>query len=329
MGLFATLYTSLGGVRAVIWTDVIQAFTLGGGMLLVLVLTVRQIDGGLAGVVQIGIENGKFAMFDMSPDPTRRGHLPRRAFAGVIRLSARLHHFTNHRATLRLDQEPGRRAAVPGHQRDRRDVRGGSLLFRRHRPCSRSIIRQRRPVFPTWTNRTSCCPISCSNEIQQSGLTGLLVAGLFAAVMSTIDSGINSLTAVVVYDWLSERDISLRFSRVLCGVFGLGVIAAALAAPYLGNHVIDIISVISGAFLGLLLGVFLIGMFSARANTPGAVVGLLAGMASLVYVWSSTDVSGWWYGACTSLPVVVVGTVASYLFPTPRPEQLRGLVSHR
>ncbi|MEA1952405.1 MAG: hypothetical protein U9N87_13580, partial [Planctomycetota bacterium] len=138
-------------------------------------------------------------------------------------------------------------------------------------------------------------------------------------------SGINSMTTVVVCDWLSEREISLGTSRLMCGGFGLCVIGAALLAPYLGEHVIDIISVISGSFLGLLFGVFLIGMFIPRANAGGAIVGLVAGMISLICIWSLTFVSGWWYGLFTSLPVVVAGTAASYLFPRPRPEQLRGM----
>ena len=327
VGLFATLYTSLGGVRAVIWTDVIQAVTLGGGMLVVLVLTVRQIDGGLAWVVQIGVDNGKFAMFDMSPDLTRRGTFLAALSLGLF---AYLPGYTTSQITVQ------RYVSTKSLADARRCLAINAVvatfvavLFFFVGTALFAFYHQTAAGFPELEKQDQLLPYFVLNEIQQSGLTGLLVAGLFAAVMSTIDSGINSLTAVVVYDWLSERDISLRFSRILCGVFGLGVIAAALAAPYLGNHVIDIISVVSGAFLGLLMGVFLIGMFSARANTPGALVGLLVGMASLVYVWTSTDVSGWWYGACTCLPVVVVGTLASYLFPAPSSEQLRGLVSHR
>ena len=150
-------------------------------------------------------------------------------------------------------------------------------------------------------------------ELRCAGLSGLLLAGLFAAVMSTIDSGINSLTAVVVYDWLGGRRVPLLASRLLCLLFGICVIAAALLAPYLDEHVIDIISKIAGSFLGLLLGVFLLGLLVPRGNTAGALIGLVAGSISLAVVWRYTDVAAGWYGAFTCVPVLVAGTLASSL----------------
>jgi SSS family solute:Na+ symporter len=96
-------------------------------------------------------------------------------------------------------------------------------------------------------------------------------------------------------------------------------------APYVGENLIDIISIVAGAFLGLLLAVFLMGMLVPRANTGGALAGLAAGSASLAYVWTQTEVAGWWYGAFTCLPAFAVGVAASHLFPAPQQEQLKGL----
>jgi Na+/proline symporter len=179
--------------------------------------------------------------------------------------------------------------------------------------------------LPHLAKNDQILPYFVLHELRTAGLTGLLIAGLFAAVMSTIDSGINSLSAVMVYDWLAGRDLPVALSRLLCALFGVAVIAAALVAPWLGENVIDIISKIAGAFLGLLFGVFLMGLLVPRANTGGALVGLVAGSASLACAWTQTDISGWWFGAYTCLPTFGVGCLASYLFPPPRPEQLAGL----
>jgi len=168
-------------------------------------------------------------------------------------------------------------------------------------------------------------PIFVVTVLPQVGLTGLLVAGLFAAAMSTIDSGINSLTAVVVYDWLSGRRIGVGFSRLLCALFGLSVIGAALLVPCLAKNVIGMITTVASTFLGLLLGVFLLGMFARRANTAGAFAGLAAGVVSLAIVLP-TDIPLWWYGAFTCFPVILVGLPVSCLFHPPRAEQLEGLV---
>jgi hypothetical protein len=118
-------------------------------------------------------------------------------------------------------------------------------------------------------------PLFVTTVLRQAGIIGVLVAGLFAAAMSTIDSGINSLTAVVVYDWLSGRGLRLVYSRLLCGVFGVMVIGAALVVPYLAPNVIGMITTIASTFLGLLLGVYLLGMFVPRASASGAFVGLV------------------------------------------------------
>ena len=168
-------------------------------------------------------------------------------------------------------------------------------------------------------------PLFVTTALGQVGLVGLLVAGLFAAAMSTMDSGINSLTAVVAYDWLSGREFPVAFSRLLCGVFGVLVIGAALVVPCLAENVIGMITTIASTFLGLLLGVYLLGMFVPRANAPGAFLGLLAGAASVAGVITWTGIPHWWYGAYTSLPTFGVGVLASYLFRPPRADQLKGL----
>jgi Na+/proline symporter len=182
------------------------------------------------------------------------------------------------------------------------------------------------PGLPELEKADQIMPHFVLSELSCKGLSGLLLAGLFAAVMSTIDSGINSLTAVVVYDWLGGRHVQVWFSRLLCGLFGIAVIVAALIAPSVGQSVIAIIMKIAGAFLGLLFGVYLMGLLVPRANTAGAVMGLVAGVLSLTIAWSVLGVSGWWYGAFTCVPVFVCGSLASHGFPPPRPEQLRGLV---
>ncbi|HOA53374.1 MAG TPA: hypothetical protein PKI05_14065, partial [Thermogutta sp.] len=107
---------------------------------------------------------------------------------------------------------------------------------------------------------------------------GVVLAGLFAAVMSTLDSGINSLAAVVAYDWLGGQKLSVTGSRLLTLVFGATIVAAAVVVPAIAEHVIDIIAGIAGTFLGLLLGLFVLGMFFPRANTLGAAIGLFAGI---------------------------------------------------
>jgi SSS family solute:Na+ symporter len=325
IGLFATVYTAIGGIRAVIWTDVLQAATLGGGMVAVLLLTMRQIDGGWSAVVQIGIEHDKFQMFDMDWDPRRSGTF---FSALMLGLFAYLPGYAVAQTTVQrylcTDRLSSARRALLINAAVATLVAVlfffvGTTLFAYYQQAGSAGL-------PKLETKDQIMPHFVLTELSYTGLSGLLLAGLFAAVMSTIDSGINALTAVVVYDWLGGRRTQVWLSRLLCGVFGLGVIGASLLASCVGKTVIDIIGMIAGAFLGLLFGVFLIGLLVRRGNTQGALVGLVAGSISLAVVWTKTDIHAWWYGAFTCLPVFVCGSLASYLFPPPREEQLTGLV---
>jgi Na+/proline symporter len=111
----------------------------------------------------------------------------------------------------------------------------------------------------------------------------------------------------------------------MSAAFGTATIGMALVAPYLGEHVFDIIIRISGAFLGPLLGLFVLGAAVRRANAQGALIGLGAGILSLVMIFP-TDINAWWYGAFTCIPTLAVGAGASLLFPAPPADKVQGLL---
>ena len=100
-------------------------------------------------------------------------------------------------------------------------------------------------------------------------MTGLLLAGLFAAAMSSLDSGINSMTASLVSDWLGGREVGMRTNRWLTFGFGVGVTLIACLLSLINSPVFDILLSIAGATLGLLLAVLMMGMLLPRVNTLG------------------------------------------------------------
>jgi Na+/proline symporter len=162
-------------------------------------------------------------------------------------------------------------------------------------------------------------------ELSYAGLSGLLLAGLFTTVMGSISSGLSSMSALLVCDWLPGRKLELGLSRLMSVVFGIVTIGMALLAPYLGEHVFDIIIRISGALFGPLLGLFLLGSTVKRANAQGALIGLFAGGVSLALIVPE-EIAFWWYGAFTCLPTLIVGALASLLFAPPAAEKVKGLL---
>lgn len=330
LGLVITIYTAMGGIEAMVWTDVVRSVVLVGSMTTVLVLALARIDGGWQTVWRLGMQHGKFQMFDFRFDPTVRNNFYSAcAFGMFVYLGA---HATGQPSVQRYLATPTVAAA-----RWSLVVRGlaiavGCLLFFLVGTTLFAFYHQALPSseapgsgFPLLTRQDQLLPHFVLKELGVPGLAGLLLAGLFAATMSTVESGINSLAALVANDWLPGRALRVRESRLISMLFGLGVIGSALLVPLLGNNVFDIIIKISGALFGPLLGVFLLGMLVPRANAGGALIGVGAGVSCLLAVLL-TSLSHWWYGAVTCVPTVAVGALASLLFPAPPAEKVDGLI---
>jgi Na+/proline symporter len=174
-------------------------------------------------------------------------------------------------------------------------------------------------------------------------MTGLLLAGLFAAAMSSLDSGINSMTASFVTDWRNGEEVGVTANRIITFVFGVIVTAAAVILVHVDSPVFDILLAIAGASFGLLLSVLLLGMFCARANVVGVSAGMTAGVAVFCFIrlytkFASDDAlrwlgsfaeiknNTWWDGLFTTVAALTVGLCVSYLTKPPPVEKLGDLL---
>jgi sodium-coupled monocarboxylate transporter 8/12 len=180
-------------------------------------------------------------------------------------------------------------------------------------------------AFPKLKKQDQITPHFIQTQLRYPGLLGLLLAGLFAAVMSSLDSSANSITSLIACDWLPRgRELNVNTTKLLCGAIGLLAIGAALVVPLIGENVFDILTTIAGAFFGPMMGLFVLGMFTRRANSRGAAIGFCAGVCGLVGA-ILLGVSSWWYGAFTCVPTIVVGLTASLCFAPPTSKQTADL----
>lgn len=332
IGAFATLYTVMGGLKAVIWTDVLQAVVLGGAVVAVMFLAVSRIEGGWSGFWSIAAQHNKFKMFHLNPKL----------------LSAE--NFTG-RNTVFTAAAYGLFMYLPGYAVSQnmiqRYVCAGTLSAGRGVVILSAVINTALGLLfllvgtaifafysqagglgmPTagveFATEDQILPHFVATQLPGVGLIGLILAGLFAAAMSTMDSGINGVTSTIVYDWLAGKQLPLRISRILATVLGAIVIGAAILVPVIGDTVIEIITAIAGTCLGMLLAIYLLGMLIRRANLPGVLIGLATGLVCLAAVWIFTDIPKWWFGAFTIFPTFIVGAVFSRCFPKPPESALR------
>lgn len=331
IGIFSTLYTAMGGLKAVIWTDVLQAVVLGGAIVLIMILAVGRIEGGWTTFWDIACQHGKFKMIHLNPNLLA----PENFTAKNSVFTAAAFGLFMYLPGYAVSQNMIQRYVCAGSLAGGRGVvllSGainavlgfvflcvGTALFAFYHQSGGAGL----PVAGIDISREDqILPFFVATQFPGWGLVGLILAGLFAAAMSTIDSGINGVTSVIVFDWLQGRQLSLRLSRLLSAVLGLAVIGAALLVPVLGDSVIGIITAIAGICLGMLLALYLLGLFDPRSNLPGVLIGLGAGLVSLIVVWVFTDIPKWWFGAFTMVPTFVVGAMASRAFAPPPPEAL-------
>jgi SSS family transporter len=332
IGVFATLYTVLGGLKAVIWTDVMQAVVLGGAIILVMFLAVARIDGGWAGFWEIASEHNKFQMFHLDANLLATENFTAKNSVFTAAAFGLFMYLPGYAVSQNMIQRyvcsgtlaGGRGVVVLSAVIN--TVLGflflcvGTALFAFYsQPSGAGLPTAGLEI----AKEDQILPYFVATQTPGVGLIGLILAGLFAAGMSTIDSGINGVTSVIVFDWMRGKRLSLSSSRFLTALLGVVVIGVALVVPVLGDTVIGIITAIAGTCLGMLLGVYLLGMFVSRANLPGVLIGLVAGLVCLAAVWIGTDIPTWWFGVFTITPTFVVGAVASLFFDPPPPEALK------
>ena len=157
------------------------------------------------------------------------------------------------------------------------------------------------------------------------GLVGLFLSGVFAATMSSIDSAMNALSAATYEDFLTplfprlsnlSRRWQMFLSKLLTVLWGVFSTAFALTLIRSPETVIEIVNRIGSAFYGPILAVFVMGMFVRRVGALPAAVGLAVGVLFNLYLWKfQPGVSWMWWNAFGFLLSSTVSLVLSYVFP--------------
>jgi SSS family transporter len=333
-GVLTTIYTTLGGMKAVIWTDFMQFFVLLGGQVLIFIVAITHIPGGLGGVIDIGRQAGKLDL-SLSFDPKIRitlwGLLLGGAVINLVQIAT--DQVSVQRYMTATSIKEARRALwfklwllVPVFL----TFYGSGLVIY-------AFYHAEGAVDPLATGLISkpdqILPYFVVNELPR-GLPGLLIAAVFGATMSATSSGINALTTATLVDfhqrfWRKSSNaeaVKLGLARWLTLGYGALVIGLAFVVGALGL-LLEASSTIIGMVGGPLLGIFLLAIVVKRANTVGTVIGWLAGVTVLVpvcffntsFLWAKT--SFLWYGVIGCGVTVLIGWLASLPFQPPPPQQ--------
>jgi SSS family solute:Na+ symporter len=327
MGLLSTLYTVMGGIEAVIWTDVLQVIVLVGGALICLFVAIFQIDGGITGFFTTAMQDGKFHLIDWSWDFSR-------LTIWVIILS-----WINALIPYASDQTVIQRYLTTKNEKEARRAIWtnavltlpatllffgiGTALF---------VFYKGHPVRldPGMAKIDNIFPWYIMRELPL-GISGLLIAGVFAASMSSLDSSMNSMTTAVVTDFYRRFKTNLtethclNVARWLTAFFGvIGTLFAILLASSDFKSLWDQFVMIVGLLGGGLGGLFVLGIFTKRANSLGAGLGLIIGGIVQYLAKEYTGLNPYLFAAIGFGSCIIAGYALSYCFPKSR-KSLDGL----
>ena len=324
--LLTLIYTFEGGLAAVIWTDVVQTFIYVGGTVVGLVTILHLVPGGWGSVQAIASALHKFQVFDLRMfDPAISAHWPHLNFAKPYTLWAGIiggaifttaSHGTDQLIVQRLLAARNQRQSVLALLSSGVAVFFqfalflfvGVMLFAYYRVPSAVFGRADR-IYPTFI--VSRMP---------HGIAGLLIAAILAAAMSNLSAALNSLASSSIMDFylrfrptVSEAG-RLRLARMATVGWALVLFGLAVLALHRVGRVVEVGLQIASVAYGALLGVFLLGVLTKRANQRGAMVGMIFGLAMELYLWGWSQVAFTWWVAIGTCVTFGIGYVFSLTF---------------
>lgn len=320
MGVICIMYTVMGGIEAVIWTDFAQVVVLFGGAVACLFVATANIEGGVAHVITQGLKEGKFTLF----------HLGWRPDSPVLWVCIVGFFFLNIIPYTSDQTVVQRYLTVRDEKRARKSLWTNALVTL---PGTVVFFGLGTVLYIFYKENPDVIASEKIDEILPyfvvrqlpAGVAGLVIAGIFAASQSTLSSSMNSISASYTSDvfqrfsWGSGERKSLSVARrvtVAAGIFGTG---SAMIIAFLDvKFIFDLFQEVLGILGGSLAGVFVLGIFTKRANAPGVMTGLFIGALAVWLVKYYTDISVYLYGAISVLACVASGYLVSLLVPSGR-----------
>ena len=328
MGVLSMIYCTMGGIEAVIWTDTIQTFVLLGGAMLALVMLMLGADGGLS----TAIDADKFRLVNFHWDATSAQLALWVVVIGGI--GQNLSSYTADQAVVqRYMTTSSEKLAARAIWTNAALAIPATLLFFGIGTALFAFYHAHPDRLDPTITTDQLFPMFIATEMP-IGIAGLIVAGIFSAAQSTVSTSMNSTATTIVTDFMrplnvcrSERGYlnSARAATLLMGVLGtlLGLVFVNPEIKSLFDAFIKVI----GLFMGVLGGLFVLGVLTRRANAFGALTGALMGAGAMFYLWRFTDVNGYLYTAAGITICLVTGYLASLLRGGP-PRDLTGLTLH-
>jgi solute:Na+ symporter, SSS family len=305
------IYTFEGGLAAVIWTDVVQTVIYVGGTIVGLVTILHLMPGGWNAIHSAAAAAGKFQVFDFQANFA----VPYTFWAGVIggTFFTTASHGTDQLIVQRLLAARGEKQSATALISSGLAIlfqfalflTVGVMLWAYYRVPSVNFGRADR-IYPTFI------VTHMPHEI-----SGLLIAAILAAAMSNLSAALNSLSSSAIMDFYArlrpeaDERHKMRLSRLATLLWAFVLFGLAIIALHKAGRVVEVGLQIASVAYGALLGAFLLGVLTRKANQYGAAIGMLCGFGVELYLWLGTRLPWTWWVMIGSSVTFVVGWFAS------------------
>lgn len=335
LGIVMIVFTFYGGMEAVIWIEAVQLVIYIGGAIAAAVVLINNIDGGMSTVTSLGEQFNKFQIFDFGFDMAKTytfwGGLIGGCFLtmsthGTDQYLVQRYLCTNKPSSASL-------ALLSSGAVVLAQFIGflfiGVLLFAFYAPynladyAAAGVANSGIPATLPFAKGDQVFPDFITNHMP-AGLSGLVVAAIFAAALS---SSLNSIAATAVNDlykpFAKDRDDRhfLRLSGILTVIVGIIQIIIAIAFISSGESSLNLALSVASLINGPILGVFLVGTFLRRAKEIHALAGMIVSTALMIYIllaankWVAGPVIAWpWYALIGSMTTLLVAAAATIIY---------------
>ena len=286
-GFSVMVYSMLGGIQAVVWTDAIQGIILIAGALVSAVILMFSMPEGARQLFHIASESNKFSLGSFKPDFTESTFWVVLIYGIFINLQ-----------NFGIDQNYIQRYMTASSDKEAKisALWGGllyipvSLLFLFIGTALYSYYSVNTGILPENFQSDRVFPFFIVNSLPV-GLTGLLIASIFAAGMSTISTSVNSSATIILNDYFRKKlkadNKDKKEMRILYSAsFFFSIISVIIAITMINvRSALDTWWKLASIFSGGMLGLFLLGFISKRVNNAAAVAGVISGL--IVIAWMS------------------------------------------
>jgi SSS family transporter len=325
IGVLCLVYTLIGGIEAVVWTDAIQALVLMAGAVLCFVLAAQRVDGGFAGMAEIAVRDGKlFQNLQWSSLEFKDGT----ASVTVLFIAF----FFNSLVPYTSSQDVVQRYVTTRDLAAARrslfltmwiSVFGSMVFFGMGTAIYAFYQTHPQALGQGLAAGDSILPFFIMQQLPV-GVSGLVIAAIFAASQSTVSSSLNSVATVFSKDFDSrllrpERDDRTYLRAAQAAVLVTGVLSIGLAVWMAHSKIESAFKTFNemiGLTVGPLGGLFALGVFTRRANGTGALIGAVAGLLLVLGLrFTNAPVTGLLYAFLGFATCFVLGLIASRMLP--------------